>query len=78
MGVDLQNIQNWFTVNPKINGQEVAPVKRVNYQSQQEQGIAAINREVAPKCLDTEATGSYYTNGRGHFNYGMGFAPYKA
>ena len=69
--VDFKSINNWLTVNPKVEGQ------RVVQQSPQEQGVAAINYEVTPKYLDTATSGRTYTNGRGESKFGA-FKPYLA
>lgn len=55
----------------------VTPTKSVVQQSPQVQGIAAINREVTPRYLDTATAGKTFTNGRGESKFGA-FKPYLA
>ena len=74
----LVDLNKWLTVNPKV-GVEAPAVQRINKVTPQEQGIAAQNRELAPNFLNNAESGSYFTNGLGHYKFGQaGMRPFLA
>ena len=83
MGTGLGAIQNFFTKpvqERQAGGANLYTTEPAQFGTFRgaEAGVAGINGEVTPKNFDTEPIGTAYSNGRGHFKYGMGFAPYLA
>ena len=70
MGIgNLKNIDKWLTYQTKIDTNPPA-VRKVNHNQELEQRVAAQNRDLSPKYLDTATSGSAFTHGVGAYNFG--------